>query len=434
MTMTSGNVGEIIANYAHCDENGLHKYGIQGLIGQPRVFKYLARELAKKASDLDDTDFDLVAGNVIGGMVLGWQMREYIESSLGRKLPFVYVRGGFKKGGHGELEVGTRNNPLIKEGMNTLLVDIEEGAANHESRITSSVDGLSSAGYGTTCFATIAQHSPISGRDIQELYLVTVPELIEIVKSGETSELEPHEASLRKPDYKKANIKDIGFKIIDGGALEIRDVDGGEESFLYRSGNRGPGYLMIKGLVGQPEIMKYLVEQLALKVLERGYNVDAIAANATGGVIPGWQLREELELFTGREIPYVCVTGTRGNIDSVDPKELIIGMDTPLIKPGMNMLVIEELVNFAETTNVSAKLLRRAGFKVENAATLFSFDHDNQRQSLIDNNMELTHLINLENQLNIAEERFGSALVDSFREFRANPIEWQQKRGIEPPK
>ena len=36
----------------------------------------------------------------------------------------------------------------------------------------------------------------------------------------------------------------IGLAIIEAGGMEIRDVDSGEEPFLYSSGNRGPGYIM----------------------------------------------------------------------------------------------------------------------------------------------------------------------------------------------
>ena len=50
--------------------------------------------------------------------------------------------------------------------------------------------------------------------------------------------------------------------------MDIRDVSGGEEPFVYSSGNRGPGYVMIKGLVGQPPVLNYLTTQLALKLAE----------------------------------------------------------------------------------------------------------------------------------------------------------------------
>jgi orotate phosphoribosyltransferase len=135
----------------------------------------------------------------------------------------------------------------------------------------------------------------------------------------------------------------------------------------------------------------------------------------------------------GEEIPYVCVTGTRVDIAKADPEELIIGLDSPLLRPGMNMLVIEELVNFAETTTMSADLLRKAGYNADQAATLFSYDHEKQRETLRNHDVELLPLIALEQLLDIAEERFEPHLVASYREFLADPMGWQTRRGIEPP-
>jgi hypothetical protein len=268
---------EILANYVGTDGSGISRYGIQGLVGQPLVLRYLSQELAYLA---DGIDFDFVAANVVGGMVLGWEMREHLERIRGRgEIPFVYVRQGFKKGGHGELEVGTRNNPLIEKGMDAVLVDIEENPDTFRERITSSVDGLTEGGYNVNGTATPVQPtiSGISG-DLDQVYLVNTTNLLETIRSGRKKGIE-FEAPSEKPDYEKGSLEDTGLKIIDGGALEIRDVDAGEESFLYRSGNRGPGYLMIKGLVGQPSIMKYLVRQLALNLLEKGYRVDGTSWN-----------------------------------------------------------------------------------------------------------------------------------------------------------
>ena len=65
---------------------------------------------------------------------------------------------------------------------------------------------------------------------------------------------------------KKMSEEAVCVKMLEAGAVDIRDVDGGEEPFLYSSGNRGPGYVMVKGLVTRQEIFKPLVEQLALRI------------------------------------------------------------------------------------------------------------------------------------------------------------------------
>src|SRR3989338_7708156 len=102
--------------------------------------------------------------------------------------------------------------------------------------------------------------------------------------------------------------KEIATTIINSGAISIRDVDNGDEPFVYSTGNRGPGYLMIKGLVGQPSILKSLTKWLAHKVVKEA-KFDFIEGNATGGMIPGWQLRNDISDLLGKEVPFCYLRG-----------------------------------------------------------------------------------------------------------------------------
>lgn len=156
------------------------------------------------------------------------------------------------------------------------------------------------------------------------------------------TDINPSESLDRVPE--RLTNEEICRVILDAGAVEIRDIGAGEEPFLYSSGNWGPGYVSIKGLVGQEEAFKTLTEQLALRLIESGIEFDFIAANATGGMVPGYQLREDLQEMTGRHIPYVYTRGTR---KPGGHKELVTGIPGSPIMQGDRPLVIEELVNFA---------------------------------------------------------------------------------------
>ena len=215
--------------------------------------------------------------------------------------------------------------------------------------------------------------------------------------------------------------------------MDIRDVSGGEEPFVYSSGNRGPGYVMVKGFVGQPSVLTYLTTQLASKLAEN-INFDFIAGNATGGMIPGWQLRNDLKKLTGIEFPYVYVRETR---KVGGHKEQVTGdMNNPLIKVGDRGLVFEELVNFAQTTTNSAIVLRKKGYHADVAATSLSYENPKAAELLNATSVTLTHLIGLPELLAVAETtgRFKRELVEDFREFLADPVGWQLDRGYELPK
>ncbi len=219
--------------------------------------------------------------------------------------------------------------------------------------------------------------------------------------------------------------------IIDAGALEIRDIDGGEEPFLYSSGNWGPGYLMVKGLVSKPRLMRHLCTEVSLKLPED--EIDFVAGNVTGGLIPSWEIRNNLGIMKKKIIPFVYVGGSRlaneGNVTG--------DRNNPFIYNGDRALVVEELVNFAQTTTNTALLLRKRGYEAERAATILHYMNPRAIKQLDDNGLELTYLVALRPHILDAAERngrFKPRAVADYRRFLENPLKWQVDRGYTPVK
>jgi len=216
-------------------------------------------------------------------------------------------------------------------------------------------------------------------------------------------------------------------------AVEIRDVDAGEEPFLYASGNWGPGYVSIKNLVGRKEIIRLLTRQLAAKVA-KVRKIEFVAGIVTGGVIPGWLLSENLEPLLGKTVPFVYIREMR---KKGGQKELITGIaNNPEIRPGANGLVVEELVNFAETTCHGAKALRDAGYQVTHAACVMFYDNPKAIKALQEAEIEMVYLFTLPQLLEIAEKNqsYSQKAIDGYREFLKDPLGWQAKRGLVPVK
>ena len=229
----------------------------------------------------------------------------------------------------------------------------------------------------------------------------------------------------------KLKVEQIALAILDANAMEIRDIGAGEEPFLYSSGNHGPGYISIKGLVGRKDIMKMFSQQLAICVAEKVPNVGFIAGNVTGGMIPGWQLSEYLEMLLNRTIPFVYIRDTR---KKGGQKELITGIaKNPEIAPGMNVVDVEELVNFAETTCNGAEVLREAGYEVTHAATILSYENPVALTSLKEANIEMISLLTLE-QVLLAAEKYQTHpknAIDDYKKFLEDPLRWQKERRLE---
>ena len=214
--------------------------------------------------------------------------------------------------------------------------------------------------------------------------------------------------------------------IIESGALELKQ---GDDAFVYSSGHRGPGYLQVKGLVGQPKVLDFLIKSLAEKVNNvTGNNLDFIDGNVTGGVVFGFHLSRKLGEIQKRTIPFVYLRGSR---KEGGHNELITGdMNNPLIKKGMNVLVVEELVNFGQTTMNAINVFRREGYKVNYAACVVSYDYYDMRKNLEKMNVDLISLITLPKLLEIAKAKsmLPNDTIDSYIEYLRDPIGWQQRR------
>lgn len=240
----------------------------------------------------------------------------------------------------------------------------------------------------------------------------------------------------------KNRIDEVALMVLETKAVEMRDVPPHasydeamklpleNQPFLYASGNWGPGYVSIKNLVGRKRIIKSLVQQLAELIAENVFRLNFIAGNVTGGVIPGWLLSEYLETLLGRTIPFVYVREAR---KKGGQKELITGIaNNPEIPPGANGLVVEELVNFAETTCNGADALRDAGYIVTHAATILFYNNPEAIKALKEHGIEMVYLFTLPDLLAVAEKykTHPQKAIDDYREFLSNPFGWQAARGL----
>jgi len=244
----------------------------------------------------------------------------------------------------------------------------------------------------------------------------------------------------------KTKIDEVALIVLKAKTVEIRDVPlrvtneeveklpRENQPFLYASGNWGPGYVMIKNLVGRKRIIKSLTQQLAELIAERVPRLNFVAGNVTGGVVPGWILSEELEKqkLLGRTIPFVYIREARKRGGQ---KELITGItNNPEILPDANGLIVEELVNFAQTTCNGADALRDKGYIVTHAATILFYNNPEAIKALAEHGIEIIYLFTLPDLLEVAEKyrTHPQKAIADYREFLADPLWWQMVRGLTP--
>lgn len=241
----------------------------------------------------------------------------------------------------------------------------------------------------------------------------------------------------------KKTLDRLALKVLRANVLEIRKVPKkvtnaevpalpeSQQPFLYASGNWGPIYLMIKGLVGWMELEEQLAKYLAFEVAERWPDkFHFVAANMTGGAIPGWEVAKNLRDFLGRPMPYTYIRETR---KTGGQKELITGLkNNPNIPVGARAINMEELVNFAQTIVNGAKCLRDAGHPCNHGACYVYYDNPKANTDLVNAGIEMTYLFTVSELIEVADRyvTHSEELLEEYYEFRENPLQWQADRGL----
>jgi len=236
--------------------------------------------------------------------------------------------------------------------------------------------------------------------------------------------------------------RNLGLRILRAGAMELRRVPQlvtndevetlpkEQQPFLYASGNWGLGYVSVKNLVGRTTLIVSLVKYLAFVVADWAGQVDFIAGNVTGGVVPGWLLAQELSGLLGRVIPFVYIRDLR---KKGGQKELITGIaNNPEIPLGSAGVVVEELVNFAETICNGAICLREAGYVAKEGACILSYRNPVAEKALKENSIEMSWLLSLQDLLDSADENktHPADLLAEYKRFLLDPLAWQAERGL----
>jgi len=220
--------------------------------------------------------------------------------------------------------------------------------------------------------------------------------------------------------------------ILDSGQVELRDIAAGELPFEYSASKPGdlrfgPGYILIKALVGQDEGFFPLVNQLAWRIVDAGLQFDAICGNVSGGMIPGYLLKLYLTYIWRKPVRYIYAREMRKAHGS---REMLVGVDNnPSIQDGMVFGDLEELVNNAQTTCNAALTLRAAGFRCEHALTILDYDNVDARARRADIGLTQISLVTLPELLARAREvrRWPDEVIDDYLSYLDGPAAWRER-------
>ena len=186
--------------------------------------------------------------------------------------------------------------------------------------------------------------------------------------------------------------------------------------FTWASGWKSPFYCDNRKTLSYPTLRNFVKVEISRIILEKFGQVDAIAGVATGAIAQGALVAEELNL------PFVYV---RSSPKDHGLENLIEGE----LRPGMKVVVIEDLISTGGSSLKAVEAIRRDGCEVIGMVASYTYGFPVAIEAFKNANVELVTLTKFEAVREVAVQtgyinEEDVALLDSWRE---DPAHWTGK-------
>lgn len=183
--------------------------------------------------------------------------------------------------------------------------------------------------------------------------------------------------------------------------------------FTWASGWNSPIYTDNRKTLSYPDIRSFIKVELCRIIMENFPEADCIAGVATGAIAMGALVADELNL------PYVYVRST--------PKDH--GLENLIegdLKPGRNVVVIEDLISTGGSSLKAVEAIRAAGCEVVGMCALFSYEFPVSVKRFRDANVRLITLSNYTALLDAALQTnyIRPEDLETLKEWRKDPANW----------
>lgn len=206
-------------------------------------------------------------------------------------------------------------------------------------------------------------------------------------------------------------------RIIAAKLLKIKAVKlQPSNPFIWASGWKSPIYCDNRKTLSYPQLRNFIKLELARIIIEKYDHVDAIAGVATGAIAQGAMVAEELGL------PFVYV---RSSPKDHGLENLIEGD----LKPGMKVVVIEDLISTGGSSLKAIEAIRMGGNEVIGMLAIFSYGFPVAEEAFRKAKVELTTLSNYEAVLEtaLATDYIHESELAALQEWRKSPATWLPK-------
>lgn len=186
-----------------------------------------------------------------------------------------------------------------------------------------------------------------------------------------------------------------------------------DNPFTWASGWNSPIYTDNRKTLSYPDIRAFIKIELARTILESFKDVDVIAGVATGAIAQGALVADELGL------PFVYIRST--------PKDH--GLENLIegnLKPGQNVVVVEDLISTGKSSLKAVEAVRAAGANVAGMVALFTYGFPVAEENFRKAGVRLETLSNYNAMIEaaLATHYIKESDVETLQEWRKDPANW----------
>lgn len=209
--------------------------------------------------------------------------------------------------------------------------------------------------------------------------------------------------------------QNVALKLLKIKAVKLQPSN----PFTWASGWKSPIYCDNRKTLSYPALRNFIKIELARIIREKYDQVDAIAGVATGAIAQGAMVAEELGL------PFVYV---RSSPKDHGLENLIEGD----LKPGMKVVVIEDLISTGGSSLKAVEAIRADGSDVIGMLAIFTYGFHVAELAFKNAKVELTTLSDYNSVLEMALETnyIHESELKALQEWRRSPSTWEPKENI----
>ena len=203
-------------------------------------------------------------------------------------------------------------------------------------------------------------------------------------------------------------------KIFAGKHLKVKAIKlQPDNPFTWASGWKSPFYCDNRKTLSYADLRTFVKTELSRVVLENFEEVDAIAGVATGAIAQGALVADALNL------PFVYV---RSKPKDHGLENLIEGE----LKPGMKVVVIEDLISTGGSSLKAVEAIRNNGCEVVGMVASYTYGFDVAKKAFEDANVKLITLTNYEAVLEVALQTgyITEGHIEMLNNWRKDPAHW----------